>query len=56
MQALQTDIPLMISGLIEHAAAYHADTEIVARAKLDLSGRLQVYSARRKKRSGRAMR
>ena len=31
MLGLQMDAPLMISGLIEHAAAYHGDTEIVAR-------------------------
>jgi 3-(methylthio)propionyl---CoA ligase len=27
MQGLQMDMPLMISGLIEHAGRYHADTE-----------------------------
>src|SRR6476661_4885542 len=31
MLGLQMDAPLMISGLIEHAASYHGDTEIVAR-------------------------
>ena len=31
MLGLQMDMPLMISGLIEHAALYHGDTEIVAR-------------------------
>lgn len=30
MQGLQMDMPLMISGFIEHAALYHGDTEIVA--------------------------
>lgn len=25
------DMPLLLSGLIEHAALYHGDTEIVAR-------------------------
>ena len=31
MLGLQMDMPLLLSGLIEHAALYHGDTEIVAR-------------------------
>ncbi len=56
MQGPQMDMPLMISGIIEHAALHHGDTEVAACTKLNLSGMLPVYSARRKKRSERAMR
>jgi acyl-CoA synthetase (AMP-forming)/AMP-acid ligase II len=31
LQGLQMNIPLMVSSLIDHAATYHRDTEIVAR-------------------------
>lgn len=31
MQGLMMDVPLLISGLIQHAARYHGDTEIVTR-------------------------
>ena len=41
MQGLQMDVPLMISGLIEHAALYHGDTEVVART---IEGKLHRYS------------
>ncbi|MBI3744575.1 MAG: AMP-binding protein, partial [Chloroflexi bacterium] len=40
MLGLQMDMPLMISGLIEHAALYHGDTEIVART---IEGGLHRY-------------
>ena len=30
MQGLMTDKPLLISSLIDHAARYHGDTEIVS--------------------------
>jgi fatty-acyl-CoA synthase len=40
MLGLQMDMPLMISGLIEHAALYHGDTEIVART---IEGSLHRY-------------
>jgi fatty-acyl-CoA synthase len=41
MQGLQMDMPLMISGLIEHAGRYHGDTEIVART---IEGKLHRYT------------
>lgn len=31
MRGLMMDMPLMISAVIQHAADYHGDTEIVAR-------------------------
>jgi acyl-CoA synthetase (AMP-forming)/AMP-acid ligase II len=31
MQALMMETPLLISGLLRHAARYHGDTEIVSR-------------------------
>ena len=31
LPGLQMDVPLLVSTLIDHAATYHADTEIVAR-------------------------
>jgi fatty-acyl-CoA synthase len=41
MLGLQMDMPLMLSGLIEHAALYHGDTEIVART---IEGTLHRYT------------
>jgi acyl-CoA synthetase (AMP-forming)/AMP-acid ligase II len=41
MLGLQMDMPLMLSGLIEHAALYHGDTEIVART---IEGHLHRYT------------
>ena len=37
MRGLNMDIPLLVSDMIEHAATWHADTEIVSR---DLSGQV----------------
>jgi fatty-acyl-CoA synthase len=43
MQGLMMDMPLLISGLIEHAADFHGETEIVART---IEGRLHRYTYR----------
>ena len=37
MQGLNMDVPLLVSDMIEHAATWHAETEIVSR---DLSGNI----------------
>jgi len=41
LQGLIMDLPLMISGAIEHAAAYHGETEIVART---IEGTIHRYT------------
>jgi acyl-CoA synthetase (AMP-forming)/AMP-acid ligase II len=43
MRGLMMDLPLSISALIEHAAEYHGDTEIVART---IEGALHRYTYR----------
>jgi acyl-CoA synthetase (AMP-forming)/AMP-acid ligase II len=43
MRGLMMDLPLSISGLIEYAAEYHGDTEIVART---IEGALHRYNYR----------
>jgi acyl-CoA synthetase (AMP-forming)/AMP-acid ligase II len=41
MQGLMSERPLLISGIIKHAATYHRDTEIVSRA---LDGTIHRYT------------
>ena len=43
MHGLMMDLPLSISALIEYAAEYHGDTEIVART---IEGALHRYTYR----------
>jgi len=41
MQGLMMDMPLLISGLIQYAAAYHGEAEIVAR---EIEGDIHRYT------------
>ena len=41
MQGLMMDMPLLISGLIEYAADYHGEAEIVAR---EIEGDIHRYT------------
>ena len=41
MQGLMMDMPLLISGLIQYAADYHGETEVVAR---EIEGDIHRYS------------
>ena len=56
MRGLMSERPLLISGIIEHAALYHADTEIVTRT---VEGPIHRYTyadaERRAKRLARAL-
>jgi fatty-acyl-CoA synthase len=56
LQGLQMSMPLMVSSLIDHAATYHADTEIVART---IEGDVHRYTygeaGRRTRRLARAL-
>jgi acyl-CoA synthetase (AMP-forming)/AMP-acid ligase II len=56
LPGLQMDVPLLVSTLIEHAATYHADTEIVARTiEGDVRRTTYAEAGRRMKRLAQAL-
>jgi len=57
MRGLMMDVPLSVSALIDHAAEYHGDTEIVTKTVEDGSIHRYTYreAHRRSKRLAKAL-